>query len=156
MKTSLVVWGLVLLVGFYLSHLLVFQEYNQAWIWIGWAIIFNVGHYFVGKTMKKTSKTMQKVWMQAGILGLIITVVLALGIVNIGFGFVMTMWFLLIGAAMFIGGQERKDSLMMFSAMVLVFSSVFVLAFGNSYFLAGSLIMGLVTMMQGVFMEKGN
>ncbi len=154
MKNSLFAWGLVLIIGFLASHWLVLQGYNEAWLWVAWAVIFNVGHYAVGKTMKKVSKSMQSVWMLSGIFGFIVTVAVALGVVSLNFGFLMSFWFLLIGATLFAGGHEGKDNLMIFSAVILAFSSIFTLAFGNSYFLAGSLILGLLTLLNGIFMRS--
>lgn len=153
MKNSLVIWGIILIAGFFASHWLLAQGYNPAWLWIAWAVIFNIGHYAVGKTMKKISKSMQQVWMMGGIFGLIVTLVVALDVVSLNLGFLMSFWFLIIGATLFAGGHESKDSAMIFGSMVLVFSSIFTLAFGNSYFLAGSLILGLLTLLHGVFMK---
>lgn len=154
MKNSLFVWGLVLLVGFFLSYWLAVQGYSAAWIWIAWAVIFNVANYFMLKSMKKMSKSMRAVWTQAHIFGLIVTLVVALDIITLNFAFLMSLWFLLIGASLFAGGHETKDSLAIASSLILLFSSVFTLAFGNSYFLAGSLILGLLTVLSGIFTKN--
>ncbi len=154
MKMSLVVWGLILIIGFYASDWLLLQGYNASWLWIAWAVIFNVGHFALGKSMKKSSKSMQAVWMHIGIFGLITTVVIALGIVSLSLAFLMAFWLLLIGAALFAGGHEGKDSLSVCSGLILIIGAIFTPAFGNSYFLAGSLLLGLLMLLHGIWLKN--
>ena len=151
MRSSLAVWGIVLLLGFYLSHSLGYQ--HSQWLWIGWAVVLAMGSNLAWKNAK-LSNAAKKIRMEAGIFGFLVTLLIATGIADIGFAFAMTMWILLIGAANFACGLGQRNSLEIFNGLVMAFSSVFVLAFGNSYFLAGAMILGLLTIMQGIFGDR--
>ena len=82
MKSSVVIWGLVLLVGFWASDYAVKANYSEAILWVAWAVILNLLNYGIGKTMKKTPKELTAVWMQAGVFGFLVSLVVAAGVIG--------------------------------------------------------------------------
>ncbi len=152
MKTSLVVWGLVLLVGFWASDYLIGTGFKEAHLWIAWAVILNLLNYAVGKTMKKTPKEIGTLWMQAGLFGFLASVIVALNIIALPLSWLMSLWLILLGAALFAGSHKMSnpDGIMM--GIIYIFAALFVPTTG--YFLYGALVFGLLGLVNGYFAKE--
>lgn len=149
MRPVLFLWGVILLIGFYLTHLAALQNFDERLLWISWAVIFNVGHFLIGRSMK-SSATIGRVWMQANLFGLILTIILVSGLVAVNYVLLMGIWFVIIGAAMFATGYENKNMMSLSTALILLFSSLLVVGLMGSYFLVGGLILGLLMLLYGL------
>ena len=149
MKPALLVWGLILLVGlgwaspYALSHGLL----TEAQLWMAWAVIFLIGSFAVGKTMKKMPKETGMVWASTTVFGLIATFAIALGYLAAPLSALMGLWLVLFGAVIWKAGT--KDSLSSTSGVILaliglVLPGWFAAAPGG-YWVAGALFLGLWT-----------
>jgi len=152
MKTSLIVWGIVMLIVFSGAQwLLANKLLAEAWIWVVLAIIIVVANFLVGRTMKKMPKGTETMWLAVSVFGFITTLAVAFGVVPVPLWWLMSLWLLLIGGAVAIGGHVGNNALNMFMGLVMLFASVFVSGFGNSYLLAGSLFFGFLAVVHGYF-----
>lgn len=141
MKPSLVVWSLILLIGFWASDIWM-AVYGEANLWMAWAIIFVIGYYAMTKTAKKMPKDVMAAWVLVSASGFLATFAVALGVVSVSFSFIMGLWLLLTGAALYV---SAKDTLYKFLGMIYLFSGILVpTAFGASYFIGGALVFGLI------------
>lgn len=149
MKTSVVAWGLVLLVGFWASDYLLGTGFSEAYLWIAWAIIFNILNYAVGKTMKKTPKEIGTLWMMGGVFGFLVTIVVAMNVVDLPFFWLMSLWLILMGAALFTGGHKMNNPGSIMMGIIYLFAALFVPTAG--YFTYGALVFGLLGLISGYF-----
>ncbi len=152
MKTSVIGWGLVLLVGLWASDYALKAGYSEATLWVAWAIILNILNYAVGKTMKKMPKDIGNVWMQAGVFGFLVTVALAANLVAFPYYWLMSLWLILLGAALFVGGQKMNDVSGMGLGVIYLFSALLVPVTG--YFIYGALVLGLLGLINGYFAKE--
>lgn len=152
MNTPLTVWGVVLLLVFAGAHYLALAGYNVAWLWVGLAVVINLANMWTGKQMKGSPKGMKEVWMAAGLFGFLATLAVAFEVVPVSTAWLMSLWLLLLGAAMFAGGHASHNPLSDYAGLVLVVSSLFVPAFGSQWqFMAGALFLGVFGIVNGYF-----
>ncbi|MBI4170828.1 MAG: hypothetical protein HY514_03975 [Candidatus Aenigmarchaeota archaeon] len=152
MKSSLIVWGIIMLIVFSGAHwLLANKLLAEAWIWVILAIILVVANFLLGRTMKKMPKGTETMWMALNVFGFITTLAVAVGVVPVPLWWLMSLWLLLMGGAVAIGGHVGNNALNMFMGLIMLFASVFVSGFGNSYLFAGSLFFGFLAVVHGYF-----
>ncbi|MBI2578320.1 MAG: hypothetical protein HYW26_01270 [Candidatus Aenigmarchaeota archaeon] len=150
MNTPLTAWGVVLLLLFAGAHYLAAGGYNVSWLWIGIAVVINILNMWVGKQMKGSPKGMMAVWMSAGLFGFLATLAIAFEVIPLSAAVLMSLWLLLLGAAMFAGGHAAHNPLSDYAGLVLVVSSLFVPAFGSQWqFMAGALLLGVFGIVNG-------
>ena len=152
MKNSLTLWGLILLIGFGASHwALGAGQVTESVLWMAWGVIFLVGHCAIGKTYKKMPKEMGLAWMTATVFGTIATFAVALGYLVAPFAALMALWLILVGAVQFATSAGMKGAQMWTAfAVIFLFLGVSLPAwFPTNYFLAGALIFGVPTIIQG-------
>ena len=149
MKMPLVLWGLVVLAGFAATHWAVGAgAVQEAYAWIGWAVILNILNWYVGKGMKGDAGTAMA-WKVFGAFGFLTTLVIALT----GWAplwWLMSLWLLLMGAMMYSSTHEKTDATMMAGSLVYMFSALFVSGFGANYWLVGGVILGLPAILHGL------
>ncbi len=152
MKSSLVVWGIVMLVAFAGANwLLAMQLLAESWIWVALAIIILVMNFWVGKTMKKMPKESEALWMALSVFGFITTLAVAFGVVPVPLWWLMSLWLLLMGAAIGVGGYLANNGLNMFLGVVMLFASLSVAGFAGAYLLSGALFFGFLGIVHGYF-----
>ncbi len=155
MKAPVVVWGIVMLVVFSGANwLLATKALAESWIWVALAIIILILNFWVGKTMKKQPKGSQPVWMALSVFGFITTLAVAFGVVPVPMWWLMSLWLLLMGAAIGVGGHVGGNQLNMFVGLIEIFAALFVSGFGASYLLAGALFFGFLAVVHGYFMGE--
>ncbi len=151
MKTPIAVWGLILLVGFWASDYAIKTGYSEQTLWVAWAIIFTVLNYAMGNAMKKIPAEVKTMWMEATVFGLIASLAVASRVVALPFPWLMALWFIIFGAAMFAGGHKMNNISGIMMGIVLLFTAVFVPPTG--YFLYGALVFGLFSLISGLIQK---
>ena len=136
------------------NWLLQVQLLQEAWIWVALAIILLIMNFWVGKTFKKTPKESESVWLALSVFGFITTLAVAFAVVPVQLSWLMSLWLLLMGAAIWVGSHMAQDGLGMFVGLTVLFSSLFAPGFGASYLLAGALFLGFLGIVHGYLMEK--
>ncbi|MBI4174939.1 MAG: hypothetical protein HY517_04810 [Candidatus Aenigmarchaeota archaeon] len=149
MNTPLTVWGIVLLVVFAGAHYLS-ASFNAAWLWVAVAIIIILLNAWVGKQMKGSPKGSKETWMSLSAFGFLSTLAVASGLVPVDVSWLMSLWLLLIGAALFSEGHSRNNQMNVYSGAVIAVASLFVSGFGSWYFMAGALFLGLLGLINGL------
>jgi hypothetical protein len=149
MKQAMYGWALVLLVGFYASDYALKAGYSQQYIWIAWAIIFVVMNFAVGKSHKKVPEDVMSMWMTVNVFGFLATLAVAGGLVALPYAWLMSLWFILMGAAIFAGGHKMNSTCNVMEGVVFVFAALMVPTTG--YFLYGSLVFGLYALVSTYF-----
>src|SRR3989338_3471067 len=152
MNTPLTVWGLVLLVAFTGAHYMA-GSYSAAWLWVGIAVVIILLSAWVGKNMK-ASKGSTETWMALSVFGFITTLVVAFGLISVSMSWLMSLWLLLLGAAIYSEGHARNNQPHIYSGLVVVVAALLVPGFGSSYFLACALFVGLGGLISGLLAKS--
>ena len=153
MKISMVAWGIVLLVGFWLSDYALKTGITANYIWLAWAVIINAGNYAVGRTFKKTPKELNTVWLQAGIIGFVMTVLIVAGFLVVDVSILLSVWLMLMGAAYLAGGVHGKNPSGIFFGAYFVIFALMTPAFLFT-FTAAAVIFGIAFIVDGYFMKN--
>jgi len=66
----------------------------------------------------------------------------------------MSLWLLLLGAAIYSEGHARNNQPHIYSGLVVVVAALLVPGFGSSYFLAGALFVGLGGLINGLLAKS--
>ena len=149
MHTQMTVWGVVLLIVFAAAHYAVPGYISAAYMWVVLAIIMIALNMWVGKSMKDVAAASKSVWMSVTIFGFLTTLVVAFGFVPVDVSWLMSLWLLLIGGAIFSEGHTSNMQMMSYSGLVIAVASLFVSGFGTWYFMAGALFFGLLGLING-------
>jgi len=153
MKPALVVWSLIMLVGFWASHVWA-NVYGESVLWIAWAVVFLVGYFAIGKTMKKMPKEIGMMWAMVTVFGFLATLAVAQNLVSVNFSYLMGLWLLLTGAALYTGSHKGGSPSDMALSIVYLVSAVLIpLEFANVYFLGGALTFGLLGLIHSLLMK---
>ncbi len=154
MNSALVVWGIILLVGLGGSPWIVQAAgITEATLWMAWAIIFVVGSWALGKQMK-ASKEVAGTWTLVNVFGLITTFAVALGYVAAPLSFLMALWFILWGAAMWKAGPKGSAAAASGVILALVGTQVPAWFAGSGYWMAGALFLGLWPVIHSLLMKE--
>ncbi len=149
MNMPLTVWGLVLLLVFAGAHYLS-AMYSAQWLWIAIAVIIIALGMWVGKQlMKGAAKGSKETWMSINIFGLLTTLAVAFGVIPVDLSWLMSLWLLLLGAAIYSEGHSRNSQMSISAGLIIIVSSLFVPGFGAWYFMAGALFIGLLGLING-------
>lgn len=149
MNGPLTAWGVVLLVLFGAAHYLVPSYISEAYMWVAIAVILLVLNALIGKKMK-SSEGSKTTWMQLSAFGFITTLIVAFGVVPVSVSWLMSLWLLLIGAAIYSEGHANNMQMHNYWGLVLVIASLFVPGFTSWYFMAGALFLGLGGLIGGL------
>ncbi|MBI2583614.1 MAG: hypothetical protein HYW25_03020 [Candidatus Aenigmarchaeota archaeon] len=158
MNAAKVLWGLILLVGFAATQLYgVPGGLSEANAWIAWSIIIFVLTWVVGRTLKpQPDKAASGAWMTLMIFGLILSLVIAgtamQGTSWVPLWWLMSLWFLVLGAAKF-ATMGQKDPAVMAVSVVYLFSALFVAGWGANYWLIGGIVFGLPAIIHGLMKD---
>lgn len=152
MKSSIVAWGIVLLIVFAAAHWLVSTGIPAAWLWVAVAIIILIMNFIVGRTFKK--KMQEELWLILGVFGFITTLAVAAQVVPVDFSWLMALWLLLIGGALAVGGNKSGNVLDTYSGLIMLFAALLVPTFGAAYFLSGALFLGFLGVVHGYFYRE--
>lgn len=153
MNKPLTIWGLVLLVVFGGAHYLAAGGYNAAYLWVAVAVIIILLNAWTGKQMKGAPKGSAQTWMSLSVFGLLATLAVVSGLLPLALPVLMSLWLLLLGAAIFSEGHSRNGQMSVYWGLVTAFSALFIPAFGQWYFMAGALFLGLFGLING-YMSK--
>jgi|GEM_PF-2130646 len=142
-------WGLVLLVGLWISDY-ASQIFPAGYVWAAWGIILPLGNFAVGKTMRGAPREVNVLWKQTNVLIFLLTLGVALVVAPANTTVVVSLWLLLMGAALFAGCMYIKNpSDMMLGAFYLI-ASLMVPAF-FSPFIGAAVLLGLPLVIRGLF-----
>ncbi len=154
MNKDHLMWGVLFLVLFGGAHWAVSSGgFAENMVWMGLAVAMLVLSFVVGKQMKGTPKGMRDVWTAATLFGVIMTFVVALGYVAADLSWLMSLWFLLFGAAKFASGHAGGSSMSNYGGLVLIVAALFVPAFGSWYLISGALFLGLMDVVNGIVLK---
>jgi len=149
MTNVLIVWGLVFLVGMFATHYMGIDPWTA---WVIWLAVFFFGNVAIDKLAKgKKVREIGHMWHVVNILGVLITVAFLTGTLSFDSSKVMSVWLLLMGAAVFAGAHQSKNVEQMFMGL-LWFGVGIVLPtwFADAPFIVGGLVFGLPPVIGGL------
>lgn len=148
MNNPLIVWGFVFLIGMLATH---FLGVDLWMAWIAWLIIFFFGNLLVGRAMKKTPRNIGHMWMVVNILGALITIAFLTDTIAFNASYIMTIWFFIMGAAVYAGAHEKRDPEGVFIGLLWIAVGILTpLIFADVPFLIGGLVFGLPFVIGGL------
>jgi len=163
MDKPLAVCGLLLLIGFLATHYLVFSYY-YIYIPAVWVVLAVVGAAYCkcgccsrkGKFGKKCACCCSGAMTAAAVEGIILTAAIVMQLVAISPFYIVSVWMLVIGAALVADGL-KNSSLKLQLGIFWLFSAVFFPFVGNyqgSSLIIGALVMGVPLMLAGIVQKE--
>lgn len=170
MNKPMAVWGLLLFIGFLTTHYFVFSA-DTFWITPLWIVLAVIGCAFQctgcccmkGKDSKKGKKCScgcrccSDLWAVAIVEGLIVTVAIAIGLLQISAFYILSVWLLTVGAAMVASSLRDKKAMKMELGIFWMLCAVFFPFVGNyqpASLILGALIFGVPMMAAGIAQKE--
>lgn len=151
MNKPLAVWGLLVFIGFLVTHYMVFH-FDSTYVIPLWVLLAILGSAYSGCFKKKCS-CCSGIWAMCAVESIILTFAILIQLIPISPFYILSIWLISIGSAMVVKSMTNKRAIEMQLGIFWLFSAVF-FPFVNNYqystFLIGALVLGVPMMLAGI------